>query len=192
LRYFLMREVPYGSDGSFSREQIINRINSELANDYGNLAQRVLSMINRNCGAATPEPGVFSDADNRLLGEARGLLDKVRPLIAEQSFHLALETIWRVIADANRYVDEQAPWALRRTDPSRMATVLYTLAEVLRHLGILTQPFIPSAAADLLGQLGVPDDARAFADLAQPLPGGRALPPPHGVFPRFVEPEAAN
>jgi len=116
----------------------------------------------------------------------------VRPLIAEQGFHLALEMIWRVVAEANRYVDEQAPWALRRTDPARMATVLYTLAEVLRHLGILTQPFLPDAAAALLDQLAVPAAARRFADLASPLPPGRALPAPHGIFPRFVAPEAAD
>ena len=96
------------------------------------------------------------------------MLDRVRPLIAEQAFHLALETIWRVVGDANRYVDEQAPWALRRTDPARMETVLYTLAEVLRHLAILVQPFVPGAAAALLDQLAVPADAARFADLAAP------------------------
>ena len=149
-------------------------------------------MINRNCGAAVPEPGQLTQADQRLLAEAGGLLDRVRPLMAEQAFHLALETIWRVVAEANRYVDEQAPWALRRNDPARMATVLYTLAEVLRHLAILTQPFVPDAAAMLLDQLAVPAEARRFADLAEPLPPGRALPAPRGIFPRFVEAEAAG
>src|ERR1051325_4024945 len=115
---------------------MVGRLNGDLANDFGNLAQRVLAMINRNCGAAVPQPGAFAEADERLLGEARGLLARVRPLIEEQSFHLALEAIWRVVSEANRYVDEQAPWALRRTDPARMATLLYTLAEVLRHLAI--------------------------------------------------------
>ena len=129
---------------------------------------------------------------NDLLGEARGLLDKVRPHMIEQAFHLALETIWRVVAAANRYVDEQAPWALRRTDPARMRTVLYTLAEVLRHLGILTQPFVPQAASALLDQLAVPAEARRFADLAERLPPGRALPAPHGIFPRYVEAETAS
>jgi len=112
---------------------MVGRLNGDLANDFGNLAQRVLAMISRNCGAAVPAPGAFVEADERLLADVRGLLDRVRPLIAEQGFHLALETIWRIVGDANRYVDEQAPWALRRTDPARMATVLYTLAEALRH-----------------------------------------------------------
>jgi methionyl-tRNA synthetase len=162
-----------------------------LANDFGNLAQRVLSMINRNCAGTIPEPGPFTEADEGLLGEARSLLDRVRPLIAEQAFHIALETIWRVVGEANRYVDEQAPWALRRSDPKRMETVLYTLVEVLRHLGILTQPFVPGAAAALLDQLAVPADMRSFAGLEQSLPSGQALPAPRGIFPRFVDSDAA-
>src|SRR5438132_8417429 len=165
LRYFMLRELPFGSDGDFSHRAVIGRLNGDLANDFGNLAQRVLAMINRNCGAAVPEPGPIAEADERLLAEARGLVSRVRPLIAEQAFHLALETIWRVVAAANRYVDEQAPWALRRSDPQRMQTVLYTLAEVLRQLGILVQPFVPGAAAALLDQLAVPVDARSFGDL---------------------------
>ena len=190
-RYFLLRELPFGNDGDFSHRAVVGRLNGDLANDYGNLAQRVLAMINRNCGAAVPEPSTFAEADERLLAEARGLLDRLRPLIAEQGFHLALETIWRVVAEANRYVDEQAPWVLRRSDPVRMATVLYVLAEVLRHLAILTQPFVPGAAAALLEQLAVPTDARRFTDLATVLPPGRQLPVPHGIFPRFVEADAA-
>jgi methionyl-tRNA synthetase len=191
VRYFLLRELPFGGDGDFSHRAMVGRLNGDLANDFGNLAQRVLAMINRNCAAEVPEPAAFAAADERLLGEARGLLARVRPLIEEQGFHLALEAIWRLVADANRYVDEQAPWALRRSDPARMATVLYTLAEVLRHLAILVQPFVPDAAALLLDQLAVPPAARRFADLGVPLPPGRALPAPHGIFPRFVEAEAA-
>ena len=193
LRYFLLRELPFGSDGDFSHRAVVGRLNGDLANDFGNLAQRVLAMINRNCAASVPRPGPVAEADERLLGEARGLLSRVRPLIAEQqAFHLAIETIWRVVAEANRYVDEQAPWALRRTDPTRMGTVLYTLAEVLRHLGIVTQPFVPDAAGMLLDQLAVPQGARRFADLADKLPPGRQLPAPSGIFPRFVEAEAAG
>jgi methionyl-tRNA synthetase len=193
LRYFLLRELPFGSDGDFSHRAVIGRLNGDLANDFGNLAQRVLAMINRNCAAAVPQPGPVAEADDKLLAEAHGLLARVRPLIAEQqAFHLALETVWRVVAEANRYVDEQAPWALRRTDPARMATVLYTLTEVLRHLGIVMQPFVPDAAAMLLDQLAVPPQARRFADLTDPLPPGRPLPVPRGIFPRFVEAEPAS
>jgi len=191
LRYFMLRELPFGSDGDFSHRAMIGRLNGDLANDFGNLAQRVLSMINRNCAGIIPEPGAFTEADERLLAEARGLLDRVRPLLAEQAFHISLETIWRVVGEANRYVDEQAPWALRRSDPNRMNTVLYTLAEVLRHLGILVQPFVPSAAAALLDQLAVPADARSFSELARSLPPGRTVPTPRGIFPRFVDSDAA-
>src|SRR5204862_4595394 len=134
-----------------------------------------------------PQPGALTDADQRLLEDARRLLERVRALVSEQSFHLALEAIWRVVGDANRYVDEQAPWALRRTDPARMGTVLYVLAETLRHLAIVTQPFVPGAAGMLLDQLAVPQAARRFADLADKLPPGRPLPAPSGIFPRFVE-----
>jgi methionyl-tRNA synthetase len=192
LRYFMLRELPFGGDGDFSHRAVVGRLNGDLANDFGNLAQRVLAMINRNCAAKVPEPGSFAEADEKLLMEAAGLLDRVRPLMQDQAFHLALETIWRVVAEANRYVDEQAPWALRRTDPQRMQTVLYALAETLRHLGILVQPFVPNAASALLDQLAVRAEARRFADLAQPLQAGRELPPPHGIFPRFVEAEAAG
>lgn len=191
LRYFMMRELPFGSDGDFSHRAMVARLNGDLANDYGNLAQRVLSMINRNCGAVVPQPGALTDADQRLLRDVRGLLERVRALMSEQSFHLALEAIWRIVGDANRYVDEQAPWALRRADPARMGTVLYVLADTLRHLGILTQPFIPDAAAKLLDQLAASGTERSFAALSDPLPPGRKLPTPQGVFPRFVETEAA-
>ncbi|HYU13322.1 MAG TPA: methionine--tRNA ligase [Stellaceae bacterium] len=192
VRYFLLRELPFGNDGDFSHRAIVGRLNGDLANDFGNLAQRVLAMINRNCDAAVPEPGEFTEADEELLGEVRELLARVRPQIAEQAFHLALETIWRVVSAANRYVDEQAPWALRRGDPARMRTVLYALAETLRHLAILTQPFVPDAAAKLLDQLAVLQGQRDFAALtASPLQPGTRLPRPEGIFPRFVEAEAA-
>jgi methionyl-tRNA synthetase len=192
VRYFVMRELPFGSDGDFSHRAMVGRLNGDLANDFGNLAQRVLSMVNRNCDAEVPDPGAFTDADEALLSQAHGLLDQVRPLMAEQAFHLALETIWRLVAEANRYVDEQAPWTLRRTDPARMRTVLYVLTETIRHLAILAQPFVPDSASKLLAQLAVPDDERMFANLAKPLTPARKLPAPQGIFPRYAEAEAAG
>jgi methionyl-tRNA synthetase len=192
VRYFMMRELPFGNDGDFSHRAVVGRLNGDLANDFGNLAQRVLAMINRNCDAKVPDrQAPFTDADERLLMGSITLLDHIRPLMETQAFHLALETIWRVIGHANRYVDEQAPWALRRTDPARMGTVLYVLAEVLRRLGILTQPFMPDAAGSLLDQLTVPGDNRTFAQIGWEIEPGRTLPTPHGIFPRFVETEAA-
>ncbi len=148
VRYFMLRELPFGSDGDFSHRAVVGRLNGDLANDFGNLAQRVLVMINRDCGAVVPEPGPLAAADQALLANARRLLETVRMHMEEQAFHLALETIWRVVAEANRYVDEQAPWVLRRSDPERMRTVLYTLAETIRHLAILAQPFVPACSRE--------------------------------------------
>ena len=188
-RYFLLREVPFGSDGDYSQCAMIQRKNSELANDYGNLCQRVLSMISKNCGAAVPTPGAFAEEDTVLLDRAAGLLDEVRATLREQAFHEALERIWAVIRAANGYIDRQAPWTLRKTDPVRMGTVLYVLAEVIRRVAILTQPFMPDASAKILDQVAAPRDARDFTALAHPLAAGTPLPPPHGVFPRHVETE---
>jgi methionyl-tRNA synthetase len=188
VRYFMLRELPFGSDGDFSHRAVVGRLNGDLANDFGNLAQRVLVMINRDCDAVVPAPGVLTDADRSLLNGSGTLLGIVRNHMGEQTFHLALEAIWRVVAEANRYVDEQAPWSLRRTDPTRMRTVLYTLAEVMRHLAILIQPFVPQAAARLLDQLSIASGARDFAALgAAALVPGTRLPKPEGVFPRYVE-----
>jgi methionyl-tRNA synthetase len=188
VRYFMLRELPFGSDGDFSRRAVINRLNGDLANDFGNLAQRVLSMIQAYCEARVPAPGPLAPEDEALLADARGLLDKMRAEFAEQAFHRALEIEWQVVAQANRYVDAVAPWALRRTDPARMATVLYVLAETIRHLAILAQPVVPEAAAKLLDQLAQPAAARDFAALAaHPLAPGTPLPKPEGIFPRHVE-----
>ena len=166
---------------------MVNRINGDLANGLGNLAQRVLSFINKNAGAKVPEPGAFLDADEALLGAARALLPKLRSDYADQGFHRALEAIWQVIASADRYVDEYAPWTLRKTDVARMNTVLYVLSEVIRHLAILMQPVVPAAAGKLLDQLAAPAEKRDFAALATALVPGTALPKPEGIFPRYVE-----
>jgi methionyl-tRNA synthetase len=187
VRYFMLRELPFGSDGDFSRRAMIHRLNGDLANDFGNLAQRVLAMINRNCAAKVPQPGALAPADETLLSHAQGLLAKLRVEFAEQSFNRALDHIWQVVGEANRYVDEQAPWTLRTTDPARMATVLYVLAEVIRHLALTVQPVVPQAAARLLDQLAQPANLRDFAALGTALKPGTDLPKPEGIFPRYVE-----
>jgi methionyl-tRNA synthetase len=192
VRYFLLREVPFGNDGDFSHRAMVGRKNNDLANDFGNLAQRSLSMITKNCGGQVPAPGAFTDADEVLLGAARGLHARLRDEYQGQAFNRALEATWAIVAQANRYIDEQAPWALRKTDPARMGTVLYTVAETLRHLAILSQPVMPESMARMLDQLGVPAGARSFASLNLALVPGTALPKPEGVFPRHVEAEAGE
>lgn len=192
VRYFLLREVPFGNDGDFSHTAMVNRMNGELANDYGNLAQRVLSMIAKNCGGTVPQPGDFTDDDKALLGPATAMLDQVRDALDRQAFHEALEAIWVVIRAANAYVDHQAPWKLRKEDPDRMATVLYVLAETIRRLAILTQPFMPDTSAGMLDQLSQPADTRDLTALAADvaLAPGTELPKPEGLFPRFQDDDA--
>ena len=191
IRYFLLREAAFGQDVNISHEALVQRINSDLANDFGNLAQRVLSFINKNCGARVPRRDLRSGFEDAPLAAAtRTLRDIVRKEFEQQAFHRALEAIWDVVARANRYVDEQAPWALRKTEPERMEAVLYLLADVIRQLAILVQPVIPAAAAKLLDQLGVPDDNehRNLKALGlHPLKPGTVLPKPEGIFPRYVE-----
>ncbi len=147
----------------------------------------MLSFIAKNAGAAVPQPGARTDADGKLQASAAGLLPAMRAELDEQQFHKALDVIWKVVSDANKYVDEQAPWTLRKTDPARMATVLYVLADVIRRLAIVIQPFMPGSMGKLLEQLAVPADARDFAALDRALTPGTALPAPSGVFPRYVE-----
>jgi len=190
IRYFLLREKPFGGDGSMSHPAIVSRINVELANDLGNLAQRSLSLIARNCGGMLPARGPATEDDTALLTAANGLLDQVRAHIDRQAFHEALEEIWKVIRAGNGYIDRQAPWALNKTDKVRMAAMLRVLVDTIRVVATLLQPVMPGSMGRMLDQLGVPAGARSFAALATPLTDGTALPPPQGVFPRFVEPTA--
>ncbi len=189
VRYFLLREVPFGNDGDFSHSAMVTRMNGELANDLGNLAQRVLSMISKNCAKAAPPHGDFTAEDQEMLAAAHGLIGTLRGKMDVQAFHEALEAIWGVVRAANAYVDRQAPWQLRKDDPPRMETVLYVLAETIRHLAIVVQPFMPNSAARMLDQLSIGEGERTFEFLGpdHALATGTALPKPKGVFPRFVE-----
>jgi methionyl-tRNA synthetase len=191
VRFFLLREMPFGSDGDFSHRSMVGRLNTELANDLGNLAQRSLSMINKNCGASVPMPGPFNDDDKAMLDPAGSLLERVRQALDIQAFHEALETVWVVVRAANVYVDRQAPWALKKTDPARMGTVLYVLAETVRRIGLILKPFMPTSMDRLLDQLAVPADQRDFSAWGKALVGGTPLPAPQGLFPRYQEPEEA-
>ena len=187
VRYFLLREKPFGGDGTLRFQSLVTRINVELANDLGNLAQRTLTLIARNCDARLPARGASTEDDAGLLEAAAALPDLLRERIDRQVFHEALEETWKVIRAANAYIDRQAPWALRKTDPARMGAVLRVLADALRVIATVLQPFMPESIARMLDQLGVPAAARDFAALAVALPDGVPLPAPSGVFPRYVE-----
>jgi methionyl-tRNA synthetase len=192
VRYFFMREVPWGSDGSYSHEAIVARMNADLANDLGNLAQRSLSMINKNCDGKVPVCGVLSVEDETILAATRSLLNEVRTHHSDYAISKALDAIWKVIGDANRYFAAQEPWALKKTDPARMATVLYVTAEILRIVGLLIQPYVPAAATKLLDTLAIAGNARAFSAIQDQLQSGVVLPVPQPIFPRYLEPGAKS
>jgi methionyl-tRNA synthetase len=194
LRYFFLREVMFGQDGNYSAEAIANRINADLANNLGNLAQRSLSMIYKNCDGKIPEPGAFTAEDSAILAATDALYGEARAAMDKQAITRYLDAVWAVIADANRYFAAEEPWAKKKTDPKRMETILYVTAEIVRQFGILAQPVMPELAGKLLDLL-LPGDteARAFAKLgaAGRLVPGAAIPEPQGVFPRYVDPEEA-
>jgi methionyl-tRNA synthetase len=191
LRYFFLREVPFGQDGNYSHEAIVQRINADLANDLGNLAQRSLSMVARNCEGRVPAPGAFTPADEAILAEAYAIGDKARAAMQDYALHQVLAEIWQVVAQANRYFAAEEPWTKRKTDPARMATILYVTAEVLRVIGIFVLPFMPAKMDELLDLLAVPADARSFAKATAEhrLAAETTLPAPAPIFPRYVEPE---
>jgi methionyl-tRNA synthetase len=188
LRYFFLREVPFGQDGNYNHDAIVARTNADLANDLGNLAQRSLSMIGKQFNGLLPEPGTFSSSDHAILNQADGMLEAVRSAMAKQQIHHALNSIWAVVAEANRYFAGEAPWALAKTDPERQKTVLYVTAEVIRQIAILAQPVMPEAAGKLLDILGIEKSARNFAALATRIKANTQLLPPAPIFPRYVEP----
>jgi len=189
VRYFFLREVPFGQDGSYSEDAIIGRINADLANELGNLAQRSLSMVAKNLDGVVPEPGEFTAADLDLLAAADGLMERVRGHYDATAMHLALEAIWSVLGAANKYFSAQEPWVLRKTDTPeaqvRFGTVLYTTLEVVRIATLLSQPVMPESTGKLLDLVGQPDDQRTFAAIDKRLAPGIALPAPVGVFPRY-------
>jgi methionyl-tRNA synthetase len=192
FRYFFLREVPFGQDGNYSHEAIANRINADLANDLGNLAQRSLSMIAKAFDGVLPQPGEFTQADKVILAAADGMIDAAREHMKTQQLHQVLNAIWAVVAEANRYFASEAPWAQAKTNPQRQGTILYVTAEVLRQIAILTQPFVPSSAEKLLGLLNIGPQERGF-DALKPgsrIKAGVTLPAPAPVFPRFLEAEA--
>jgi len=193
IRYFLMREVAHGNDGNFSHEQAVQRINADLANGLGNLAQRTLSMIHKNCDAQIPAAGEIKEEDRELLHKAYTLVENARQHFNEMKFNRGLEHIWTVVAACDAYIDAQAPWTLKKTDTERMKTVLYVLTDAIRCLAIIVQPVMPHNAPQILDQMNVADDARTFAHISEKyaLKAGTQIEKPQGVFPRIVEDEAA-
>ena len=190
VRYFCLREVPFGQDGSYSHEAIVTRVNADLANDLGNLAQRCLSMVHKNLGGELAAPRDLSEVDRALLdlcGTARIQADEA---MNELRVHDAVAAVWDVVAEANRYFASEAPWGLKSSDPDRMRTILHTTSEVVRRVAIMALPYVPAGGAALLDAMNVAGDARDFAALdVERAP--TVIDKPTGIFPRHQLPEAA-
>jgi methionyl-tRNA synthetase len=198
VRYFLMRDVTFGQDGSYSPEAIVARVNADLANSFGNLAQRTLSFIAKNCAGMLPSAGREEGADGELLGLVRRTTAQDVPaLFADLSLSQGIEAWIRAVFACNQYIDAQAPWALRKTDPERMTAVLATLCEAIVDLAIAIVPVVPGSAAKLLDQMGVPPNERDFTVLADTgryarlAASGFTLSPPTPIFPRLEQPAEA-
>lgn len=189
LRYFLLREVSFGQDGSYSDEAIVTRCNADLANNLGNLAQRSLSMIAKNCDGKVPQTGAVTPSETQLLADLKTAYDEAVAAMDSLALHQALEAIWRGASAANQYFADRAPWTLRKEDPARADSVLYHTAEAVRQLAILARFVVPTGADKLLDLLAQAPDARNFAALATPIMAGIALPAPSGVFPRLELPK---
>ncbi len=188
VRYFFLREIPFGQDGNYSHEAIVARTNADLANGIGNLAQRSLSMIAKNCNGAMPERGASQPSDAAILEVVYALPGLLRQAVDGFALHLALGHLWHAVAEADRYFAGEEPWVKRKTDPARMANVLAVTAEVLRVLAILAQPFMPASMAKLMDLLAVSPADRLIAAIGEGgVPAGTVLPPPAVVFPRYVE-----
>jgi len=190
VRYFLVRDVTFGQDGSYSPEAIATRVNADLANSFGNLAQRTLSFIAKNCAGQLAGGGKGDPADGALLELVRAALaDEMTGHFDALALSHGCEAWLRAVFACNQYIDAQAPWALRKTDPERMTAVLVTLVEAIRLLAIAIQPVVPASAARLLDQLGVRADRRCWGRLTEAHDwDGAAIAPPQPIFPRLEAP----
>jgi methionyl-tRNA synthetase len=186
LRWFLCREVAFGEDGSYSDEAIVERTNADLANGIGNLAQRSLSMVAKNLGGVMPVRGEAGETELRLKEAFLSGSEAYFTAMNALALHKALDALMAMVAAANGYFAENAPWALAKTDVARMAEVLAATLDATRRIVILAQPFMPRSTAQLLDQLGVAADARDFNGFNMPVNAGTQLPAPAGVFPRIT------
>ena len=194
LRYFLLSEVTFGNDGSYSAEAIVARANSDLANSFGNLAQRTLSFIAKNLEGRLPQPAP-QDVDSDLLATIAEAAATFQSAMADLAPSVAIEAWMRAVFACNAYIDAQAPWALRKTDPARMEAVLATLYDAIASLAIMVQPIIPNSATNLLDQMGLLAEQRGYAiiggDWYDTLrASGFTLAAPKPLFPRLELTEA--
>mmetsp|Transcript_23687 Transcript_23687/g.36586 ORF Transcript_23687/g.36586 Transcript_23687/m.36586 type:complete len:575 (+) Transcript_23687:75-1799(+) len=194
-RFFLMSDVTFGSDGDFSDDAMIRTCNARLANELGNLCQRVVTLVFKNCGKAVPtEIQSYTAEDEEILAKAKALREKAGGEISKQAINKYADAMIAMVSDANKYIDIMQPWVLKKTDPERMTTVLYVLLEVLRYTAVLYQPLIPSSANKILDQLSVPEDERTFDHLSDEyaIKFGAPINKAVAVFPRIELPELVD
>lgn len=190
FRYFVLREVPFGLDGDFSTEAFLTRFNTELANDLGNLLSRVLTMIRKYFNGKIPPPGIELPQDRGLINTAAEVPAMVEQDLADLSFNRCLQDVWRLVAAANRYVEENAPWTLAKNkDMDRLGAVLYNLSEALRLTGLYLYPVMPSAGQRIWHAIGLDKDISGCSLKEEAawgwLPPGTVVRPAAQLFPRI-------
>ena len=189
IRYFLLRDIPFGSDGTFSNEALITRINSDLANDLGNLVSRTVAMVNKYFGGTIPTERTAGEFDEDLIALATATKAKVEAYADETQFSQALTELWALISRTNKYIDETAPWVLAKDEANRarLAAVMYNLCEAIRIISILVSPFLPHTAPKIQAQLGAPAAVLSWEQAGEwgLLPAGFSVQKGEIIFPRI-------
>ena len=187
VRYFLLRQVPFGNDGDFSRNALISRINDDLSNDLGNLCQRVLKFIFKNCNSKLPsKPKVLEKNERLIINNCNLMHKKMISHLDDQNFDRALKEVWKIISDSNKFIDLSEPWKLKTTNPDKMEDILWVLVELIRKIAIVLQPFMPNSSCKILDQLSIPEDERDYDSFKNNYVKSAEIKIPEAVFPKYI------
>ena len=165
LRYYLIKEVSLGNDGNVSLNNLKNCINNDLANNYGNLCQRVFSFLKKNCSNKIPQTDTFTNEDKALTSKLKNDIDKLNQLIDEQDLNIYIKKVIEYSFDSNKYFNDSEPWSLKKTDVNRMNSVLYSIVEQIKNISILLLPIIPNSANKILDVINVSKEQRVISDI---------------------------